>query len=433
MGYELMEVLEEHLDEAEFLWSLWERSILSPVFDLDETSIEEERLRAHLDALMLARAVASDELLLPALEMDEGTRLSAAAFALLEATRTSGVQRVLERLKEGSQEQRAALGRALELSESPVELLLPLSGEAEPELQVKVLEVLGFHARVTPELVTRFLRHEDSRVKAAALRGASGLPGAVRREELVGALSSDDPALRNAAIKVGLSWGLRAAWQACLQAIEAGGEGCREPMVLLAMGGDERDIEPLIGLLARPRMRHHALWALGFSGQVRAAEACFQWMSDAPVAPLAAEAFCAITGLTLDDRHRALDDEEPVEEPIPLEQEDLDADLLPKPEDELPGLNPEAAAGWWHAHRARFNRGARYLRGRPLDGSVLLDSLLLEPMRRRHVLADELTIRSRGMYRVQTRTWTWLQRAQVCAASASRDSLSMLPLARLTG
>lgn len=148
------------------------------------------------------------------------------------------------------------------------------------------------------------------------------------------------------------------------------------------------------------------------------------------MAALAGEAFCAITGLRLEadfllPRTGASES---------FEQEDLDADLTPRPEDDLPMPRGGAVAAWWKTARAEFAPGQRYLRGRLMDAPVLLEGLALEPMRRRHVLARELALRTRGACRVQTRARVGQQRAMLQRIASSRvQVLLQSPLAQALG
>lgn len=93
----------------------------------------------------------------------------------------------------------------------------------------------------------------------------------------------------------------------------------------------------IVDLLHPPETRAGALWALGFSGRPLAADACLPWLGDSAVAKLAGEAFSNITGLKLEGPY-VLPSTQPRQEPVPLEEEDLDADIAPRPEDDLPCL-----------------------------------------------------------------------------------------------
>jgi uncharacterized protein (TIGR02270 family) len=266
----------------------------------------------------------------------------------------------------------------------------------------------------------------------AALRDARPLPRDVAQTVLPQLLIDPRPGVPEAALLAGLVSGARAAWKVCHKTAEEGGVGRRQCLAVLALGGDERDVGLLVGLLRQEELRADVLWALGFSGQALAAEACLACMGDDEVAALAGEAFSAITGLRLEGEYRKAAEEEP-DALIPLEEEDLDANLVPGPESRLPVPDKEAVKRWWQKAQKGFERGMRYLRGNKLDAGRLLEALETEPMRRRPVLALELAIRSRGAHLLQPRAFTLKQRAQWRAAQAGRSSVSMNPFSKLFG
>ena len=71
----LWDVVEEHLDEAAFLWTQWERGLQSPLYKLHELRDRvEERMLAHLDGLVVGGEAVAQRLLYPALT--EGLGLS---------------------------------------------------------------------------------------------------------------------------------------------------------------------------------------------------------------------------------------------------------------------------------------------------------------------------------------------------------------------
>jgi uncharacterized protein (TIGR02270 family) len=185
---------------------------------------------------------------------------------------------------------------------------------------------------------------------------------------------------------------------------------------LLGLLGTERDQTSLYDALTLETTRHEAIFALGFAGTFAAAEAAVQCMREPALAQLAAEAFCAITGLDLEaQKLLALDAEDAPDEPIPFEQEDLDADLVPTPDELLPHPDVEGVTRWWRINSGRFRPGERYLRGRPLDLTTLRDALRVESMRRRHALALELAVRTHGRLQLQTCTFSSEQKRQLLA------------------
>lgn len=423
----LLDVCETHLDEAEWFWTRWEHAQAAPDYDMADTAEVEERLLAHVDGLSEGGPPVVEALLRPALASEELARVSAAFLAVLQSRPPA--EEVRAWVADTAPSQHPAMRRALEVCDSKGvgAALLPLLEGKEPELQALALDALVFREELPDEVLADFLSHQDPRMQMAAMRGLRMLPRTNARALLSSALASVNPVIRDAAIEWGLAVGSREAWEVCGQAVKQPG---RESLVLWAMGADEEDVALLVDLLSVPERRADALWALGFSGRVTAAEACLKWMGDARVSRLAGEAFSSITGLSMDGPY-VLPDEPPPEEPVPLELEDLEADLALRPEDDLPRPDAEAVAAWWRESRGRFVKGTRYWLGQPFQGELLLTALERGPMRRRHVWAREVAIRSGRACRVATRALTRRQRVELKRAVSVGTRLPVAPFARL--
>ncbi|MFY2556014.1 TIGR02270 family protein [Corallococcus terminator] len=418
----LTDVLEQHLSEAAFLWSQRERGLFAPNLVLVDVAETEERLLAHMDGLAVAGPPAVEKLLIPALEEMEAEQVAAATYTLLNIQEPPGIDLVRTALEMAGPEVLPAFYRALELWDSAaLRSWVPfLLKQEDPARLALSLELLASHEVDPGPPLPELLRHEDSRVVAAALRVAARLHHPVDRHLFHTSLSSTVPALRDAALETGLRGGRRSAWAACQSAVESTAPDLSFPALLVALGGEARDVERLRQLLHEPRHRPATLWALGFSGRRSAAETCLEWMEDPAVSHLALEAFRSITGLPQEERFAA----PPIEEdPLPPLDEDLAADLTHGPEDDLPRPATMEVLAWWKMERQRFDLERRYLHGEPFGMEALRAALLTGPMRRRHVLALELELRSRGSLNVPTRAWTAVQRKAVAKLSAAAPSL----------
>lgn len=427
----LMDICEEHLDEASFLWMQWNRALVAPDHHLQDTVRLEERLLAHLDGLVVGGEPVARELLLPALDSEDSPRVSAALWALLAEPGRVELAEVVERGRAAAAgEPRAALQRALELSQRPEvgEALLSLVKSKDEPLQAWAIEVLAARGQLPSGVEVELLGHPDDRVVVAVLRGMLLLPRDVASRELPRLLADARPEVRDAAILAGMLSGVRAAWDACRRAVEVRTKVDRTSLVLLALNGDERDLTRLLECTGVDAMRGDCLWALGFSGRVEAAEACLAHMEPKPEAALAGEAFSAITGLKLEGGYVREAEEE---EPLPPLEEDLARDLEPRPEDPLPVPAFESVVTWWKEARKDFTRGTRYLNGRAFSVEGLLQELEWGSMRRRHVLALELALRSHGACQLQTRAFTPRQYDGLAQARELRGRLSASPFLRL--
>src|SRR4051794_14057106 len=99
----LWDVAEEHLDEAEFLWDQWEKSLDAPNYALAEVAERpEERLLAHVDGLLAGGPEVIAKLVLPALDAEEPARITAAAYTLLASGEATALDAVVRCLREGN-------------------------------------------------------------------------------------------------------------------------------------------------------------------------------------------------------------------------------------------------------------------------------------------------------------------------------------------
>lgn len=396
------DVLETHLEEACFLWTQWESNLSSPRHTLaDVAGGNELRLRAHLRALVLGGPRAAERLLIPALGEEDPEKLRVASHVLLAMDGYADL--VVRAFQEAPDEQRRAMGRALSLSERPglSKQLLPLLAVDDLDLQATLLEVLSFRRGLPAEPLLRLCQHEAPRVQAAALRAACAAnlpedPRLIRK-----ALGSTSDAVRAAGLQWGLVRNSREAFQTCLDWSDARGEAGGLARLAMSMGGEPAHLTRVLRLLDVSTLRREALWAVGFSGKLLAAEACLPWLRDPKHAGIAAEAFCAITGLVLTERFRKEQDEEPEAEEDASDEGALDAAL------ELP--RPESIEPWWTEARPRFGKDARYLSGRPFTAETLVESLGSAMTRRRSPLALELAIRTQGRHRVEVLDFSHLQ------------------------
>src|SRR6185369_15807582 len=199
---------------------------------------------------------------------------------------------------------------------------------------------------------------------------------------------------------------------ACEEAVAARGPGFRTAALLLGLSGDGQSADALLQALEDEDVRGGAVFALGFSGRVSAAEALLEAMQDDALAPLAAEAFAAITGLRVEK-----------ELAIPPERWNPDGETDEPVEEvglELPQPDPDEIARWWKKARPRLDPAQRWLRGQPWSTAALLRELEQGPARRREALALDLAIRSRGQVQIAWNALTGRQRQELSAARASR-------------
>jgi uncharacterized protein (TIGR02270 family) len=401
----LWNVVEEHLDEAEFLLDQWRGALGSPrmTLALVQKTIE-RRLVAHLDGLVVGGAAVADRLLWPAVDNEteaSPTRVAAATLALLLALDGAVTQKVIDLFATADN---PAVLAGLRLgfqvtSRTDVDepLRLALYAVDAPAAQVALLDVLAAR-RVDPgPILGTLLQGPNKDVVHAALRVAPASDPRMHQYTIEPLLAHDVRETRGAAVRAALIWNMSSGWRTCLAEARAGSPAAM--MWLALLGGGPGELGLLTDALRSAEQRGAALFALGFHGRRDAVDACLPFLDDPDqkVAKLAVEAIAAITDLPLFDQPFAQapsadagDDELP-----PLE-EDLATDPMPEQVDEIPLPDAKAVRAWWSERRASFDANQRYLRGKVLSATALQDALILGPLWRSGPFLDEIAVRSGG-------------------------------------
>ncbi len=405
------DIVEEHLDEAGFMFQLWEEALRSPVYTLAEIAEgPEERLLAHLDGLVLGGPAVAKKLLLPALAGDEPGQAFAAAFALVAEGPTDRIDLVLAALEKAEPAQRVAIRRALAVvPRAELAQRLAAAAAKASAIQADLLDVLGYR-RVDPGVrLEPLVNSKDPAKEALAVRLARVFPARLDPAAVERALGSRVPEVRAAALETAAVLGHRGAVPTCEATVASRGPAFETAALLLGLSGEEKWVAPLAAALADPEFQRDAAFALGFSGRVSAADALLGAMRDEKLAALAAEGFSAITGLAIENALAKTPERwDPEAEERPDEAYGPEADL-PKPE-------PAAVAAWWKAARPKLDPAQRWMRGRPWGAESLVAELEHGPARRREALALDLCIETRGLVQIAWDAPSALQRRELDVA-----------------
>jgi uncharacterized protein (TIGR02270 family) len=418
----LWDLVEDSFAEAQFLWQRWELDLDSNVRDLAGVAFwTEDRLAGALDGVRLAADQAFEPLLAPALASDDLDQLTVAAPVAATSDSTPVRQALLAIVGGAEGERLYVLRRALELVPSDAHLA-PLEdrlARGTPEQRAALVALRAFRRRAPGNELAELLAARDPERRAVGLHAARRAAAAAVLPAVESALGERSPLLRDAAIESALVLGSAAAWAACLEVVRRQTPQTQQPLLLVALLAPEAEQQPLLDALGNETLRRAALFAAGFAGTRAAADAVLAVMDRPADAALAAEAFCAITGLDL-GRERLIAPPPPEpEQPIPLPDDDLEADLVETVEGQLDAPDVPGIKRWWEAQRPRFKEGVRHLAGRPVTLAGLHAALTAAPMRRRHALALELAVRTGGHVDVATRAFARVQRSQLRGPEAA--------------
>lgn len=413
-------IVEESLDEAEFLWR--RRDGMLAAHDRTLNDVEtwvEDRLLGALEGLVVAGEAGIERVLGPGLASDEPARASVAAYALLTSRTPRGLELFESALLAAAEARLLALRRGLELVPAAIEALAPTVKAAPPPVLAAYLDACAFQQRATGYAVGELLASRDAPLQRAAARLLRFADAATQRA-CAPALALSDPEARDLAVESLVIGGLPQAKAACRELAAAELRGSASLLLLLAMVGTPEEHKIVLAALGTEARQKDAIWALGFGGRKEGADACIELLAQGCHDKLAAEAFCAITGLELEAAGLVVPPPAEADEPIPFEQEDLDADLVQQPEDHLPAPDVAGVIKWWKQQRGQFADKTRYLAGRPATVELLHHRLVNGPTRRRHALALELAVRTQGRLQVETRALVPEQRRQLAAFAGGR-------------
>jgi len=366
-----IDVLEVLLENLESLWGDWLGARRSPEFTLESLGDLEERLTAHLDALVLAGEEALP-LLRPCLTADwEASALAGAHTMLLLGDPEVNGEVWEAFLSDGDPAARSGILLALRYGppDAAEGRLRDAAGEDDPTLSLPAAETLAMRgSSVPPALRPReFVDHADPAVRASAWRvlAATGSPAVPTRESFLTAFADESEEVASA------SW-LAAAWTRqpwLLVHCRARAAADIRSLAALAMLGGAEDAEAVLAAARNPALGPERFAALGSFGFPAVVETLVDAMADpdAVTAVAAARAYTRITGhdIFTDERAQLVSPgEEPEDE---FEAEFVDEEFLP---------DPGRARDWWGDSGASFDEGQRHSQGAPLSGDMLEADLL---------------------------------------------------------
>jgi uncharacterized protein (TIGR02270 family) len=415
-------IVEDSFDEAEFLWGKRERVLDSHAQNLANlSSWTENRLLGAMDGILVAGDAAVETLLAPALAGESAWRASVATFVLASMGGDAALAALTSALRVLPPERLTAVRKGLELGGSDVwlERVGRALGTIPSHLLALFTDVRASLGGDATAQLGSLLADPDENVQAAAVRLARNSPQVTAAAVAEHGLRIEQPEIRIEAVELGLMVGLPAAWTVGMQILAQREPGFARMAIAAAALGGERERPMLLAALEVDDFRRDVLFALGFAGSRAAAEACLAAMRGDYLPKVAGESFCTITGLDLAREGLVCPEAPAPAEPVPFEEEDLEADLVPTADDDLPLPDAAGVARWWEKNHQRFQADSRFIVGQPFSLVRLHERLLNGPMRRRHGWAFELAVRTAGAHQIRTRAFAATQQAQLRAAASA--------------
>jgi len=431
----LIDLYREHLEEASFLVEQRRHLLTDDELPWVQLAEFEDRLEAHLDALVVGGELALEACRAAAADGDPG-QLFAAVTVFCRLERAPLLAHVLKVVDLTDADRTAALSEALRY-ELPVawrdhcsraieqgdDRLVPILAEAMAYRRLRIETSLLPRLSTAPRTALPSLLWCLGRTPAAASVSA------VR--ELI---QSDDPATAEAAVRAGL----RLRDQPTFHTLTAARGDHHDPIALGLAGGPQM-VRALLEALNSSEPTPDVLTGLALLGDLSAVRPLADCLSIEALAGSAAEALRVITGAPLVEDAIILD-EISEEEMLPHELAVYrETGERPRRADgQAFGTNvgrvsrdPAVWQDWLNKNASRFIRGRRYRFGECCSPRVLLDCLQSEvfPKSYRPWVAEELLIRydidlsfEADMFVIEQRRVLDAARARIEATSGAFES-----------
>ncbi len=390
-------IVEEHAEEAAFLWLLRDRSVAAPHVRLKDLAALDQRVEAHIDGLRVAGQEGWD-IWHNALALKNRAKCLPSPCWPSRADKPDQIDNALAILDKKA---RLVAVHRLGASDGCIPATPDRSSSSSRRPSRRSLRRIGVAAaavhRIDPGAVLETsLRHIDHLpLTSRALRAA----GELGLRQLVPAIK---PYFESPEDEVRFA----AAWSAALLgdssairvlgafAAELGPHAERACMLglrcLPAAAGCRAHRE----LADRPELARLSVAAAGIIGDPALVDWLLRQMESPALARLAGEAFVLITGAGIE--HPDLVGQPPDGfESGPTDDPD-DHDVAMDPDEHLTWPDPDKLKNWWLHYRSEFRAGTRYLLGNPIEPAWLHDVLRGGRQRQRAAAALELALETPG-------------------------------------
>lgn len=373
----ILDIVEEHFDELDFLWEHREANLFTPDWTLEDLAEHEERAEAHLDGLRLAELHAVD-LAEERLVGGETFATTAAALVLFEAGEAEYHELIREALRTAGPE--SVDGIRIALRHYPLdgmsETLETLVTGEELFRAAAAADVIAFH-RIPVVGLERLLGSDDPPTRALAL-GAAGRLGLLGQSGLDAALQCAEPDVRSAALRAAARMGFPGLADRCRALATRETDPDPEAVSFLGVLGEPQDVTVLQSLVGREPIAHEAVAALGAAGRVEGVPTLLELMADDALGIVATAAYRRITAAPDVEGHM----------PFPRPE-------VPEGEDEEEALppDPEKAAADWAQRASNMTPESAWQSGVAIADHQLPETLDELPLESRHDVY--LRIRSR--------------------------------------
>lgn len=384
-------IVDQHFEEASFLWSQRDAAVTDPHYDLQDLSKLDDRVEAHIDGLRVAgdhgwarceEGMAGD---------DPGSVFTGSVIAF----ESGDGQRIEKVVKVGSESRTAFRGMVSGLGWLNDHQFKSLIGQLV-RANSGIYRRLGIAAcgirRIDPKTyLESAIQDSDLILKSRALKAV----GELKRQDLMPLLKTDlrneDHSCRFEAARSALLLGDHSALQSMGQFVQAPSSFRLPAMQIAFRVMDTQTSSNWLKALSKDTgNRRDVIIGMGIVGDPVYIPSLLKQMETTELARVAGEAFSMITGADPADEDLEGDwpkgfEAGPTDDP---EDEDVEMDS----DEDLPWPDTDGMSNWWGTHRGRFQTGTRYLLGNPITEEHCREVIKIGKQPQRRAAALELAI-----------------------------------------
>lgn len=395
-----IELYQEHLEEASFLYEQRLRLLRDPEISWRDVGEFEDRLEAHIDALVVGEELALQVCKQRSVEGDFG-ELFAAICVFCRQTRANLLAEVFRTLDYEDNDKRRAVGDALkyEFPDAWKDYCAQSLLRPQATLTPIIAHLCGYRRFQLGELLHQLLSANAIKNKDSLIWAIGRLRAGYASETLWRFLQHEQELACSAALLALLRLGDQRALQSCYLLVQTK----RWPYIYFGLGGGRSVVSLLKDAIINGRSNQDCLLALGLLGDLTALSSLHACLTDPNLAESAALSLNLITGADLYEEvfiPDEIDEDELFEHELKAYRE---ANKVPTRADGKPfgttivrlSLDPEAWKHWFSVNASRFQAEYRYRHGKLYSPACLLETLASEksPYRLRELAYEEFVIR----------------------------------------
>ena len=380
------DILEEHLEELEFLWGQRQNALRDPDYTLKAFWDLEERIEAHLQGVLVP-GDSPMPLLEEGLRAEDSLAVFAAAYSLLRKNAERATSLVLDHFPDSNGERLAGLREAL--SYAPADRtqkdIEPYQRSENVARAAAATEILAFHSALRDrEDIKKFLGDPDANVRECGWRLVGYLGLSLDPKTHAAAMRDEEPAVRRAALQAGAWCGEPGILVLARKLAQEPNPDNLDVLEMLAVLGGPDDVNAMATIGRCVDLGPDRFRLVGAYGNPALMDLVLEGLadSDPAVAAAAGTAFMKLTGEDVESDNRVTVAPSDGSEPDEFEAEFLDEVFLP---------DPDKARAHWQKVASQLSHAQRICRGHDLAQRIEPEAFELVDMESRW----EMFLRSR--------------------------------------